>query len=58
MKMANEEVRGLIEKRRLKHYEVAKALGIHEATFCRWMRSEMSPERKAQVLKAIRGIKL
>lgn len=35
--MANIEVRELIRKYRLKHYEVAQALGINECTLSRWL---------------------
>lgn len=55
--MANLEIRTLIKQYRLKHYEVAEVLGINETTFCRWLRSEMTQERKQLVLSAINSIK-
>lgn len=57
MSMANMEVRQAIEKKRLKHYEVAKAAGITASTLSVWLRFEMEPERKKKILKAINSIK-
>lgn len=55
--MANEEIRQEIEKRRLKYYEVAKQLNIAPATLTRWLRFEVSGERKKEILTAIRNAK-
>lgn len=51
--MANEKIRQIITKKRLRHYEVAAALGISEYTLSRWLRSDLNSERKQRVLKAI-----
>ncbi len=51
--MYNLEVRLKIKQNRLRHYEVARALGITEYTFCKWLREEMNEERKSLVLSAI-----
>ena len=56
--MKNEEIRALIKSRRIRHYEVAAQLGVNEATFCRWLRNELPPEKKKQVLAAIDSIAL
>ena len=42
-----------IKQNRLCHYEVAREIGISEATLCRWLREEMSTDRKNLVLSAI-----
>ena len=42
-----------IKQNRLCHYEVARKIGISEATFCRWLRVELNEERKKLVLSAI-----
>ena len=55
--MNNLDIRQAIAKKRLKNYEVAQALNINECTLSRWLRVEMSTERKRQVMKAIRSIK-
>ena len=58
MALNNLEVRQSIERKRLKYFEVAAALGINPATLSRWLQTEMTPERKKEVLKAIKGIKV
>ena len=55
---SNIEIRTAIEKRRLRYYEVARALNIHPATFTRILRYELPKERKQEILKAIRSIKV
>lgn len=58
MKLNNIEVRTAIEKKRLRYYEVAKALGITQYTFSRWMQNELSGEQKKRVLKVIKEYKI
>ena len=58
MKMNNIEVRQLIERKRLKYYEVANALGVNVSTLSRWLQVELSEERKTKVVKAIKSIKV
>ena len=55
--MYNLEIRLKIKQNRLCHYEVAREIGISEFTFCKWLREEMSEERKKLVLSAIDEIK-
>ena len=49
----NTEIREAIKKARVKHWEVASALGISEYTLVRWLRFPLSEERRAAILKAI-----
>jgi len=49
----NQAIRRLIATKRLKHYEVAAALGVSEYTLCKWLRTELEPEREKLVMKAI-----
>ena len=51
--MANLDIRKKIAANFLKHWQVAAELNIHEAVLCRWMRNELTPERRVQVLEAI-----
>ncbi len=51
--MANIEIRLKIKDNRLRHYEIASELGISEYTFCKWIREELTSERKEQILSAI-----
>jgi len=57
MNSTNKEIRALIEKRRLRYWEIAFALGISPETFSRWLRKELSAERKALITKAIKNFK-
>lgn len=54
----NEEIRNLIEKKRLRYFEVAQAAGISAYTISRWMQTELSTERKERLLKAINSIEI
>ncbi len=51
--MYNLEVSLKIKQNRLCHYEVAKEIGISEFTFCKWLREELSEDKKKLVLSAI-----
>lgn len=53
---ANEEIRKLIEKNRLKYWEVAYTIGISPSWFTVWMRTPMDEEKKQRTLKAINEI--
>lgn len=49
--MNNRDIRELIAKRRLKHFEVAKALGVTQYTFSHWLQEELTEEKKKRLLK-------
>lgn len=55
--LTNLEIRQAINRRRLKHYEVATMLGITQYTFSHWLQTEMPDEKKQKVLKAIQDYK-
>jgi len=54
--MANMDIRQEIAKRFLKHWQIAKELGVHESVFCRVLRTELAPERKRQIMDAIKKL--
>ena len=54
--MNNLDVREAIRKSRVCHYEVAMQLHISEYTFCRWLRQELSDEKKNKIYEAIKEI--
>lgn len=56
MEKANREIREKLAKYRIRQCEVADQLNITEFTFCRWLRQELKPDRKAKVEKAIQEI--
>lgn len=51
--MKNLEIRELISKNRLRHYEVADEIGISDSRFSVWLRKELTGEKKERTLKAI-----
>jgi hypothetical protein len=52
----NIDVRELIKEKRLRHYEVAAACGVSEYTFSQWLRTELPPDKKERIIKAIKGL--
>lgn len=52
--MHNLDIRLKIKENRLFNYEVAEKLGITEYTFCKWLRNELSEEKKKIILDAIK----
>lgn len=53
----NKNLRNTMKEANIQHWRVAQQMGISEATFCRWLRVELSPERHAQVMAAIDELK-
>jgi len=51
----NEDIRQI--KGKIPTWIIAERLGIHENTFYHWMRKEMKPERKQEVIAVIEEIK-
>lgn len=56
--MSNKEIEALLKQESIYKWQVAKKLGIHETSFIRWFREELSQDRVQQVLSAIEEIKL
>lgn len=52
----NTEIRNLISRYRLRHYEIAKQVGISPFTLSVWLRNELSPERREKVESAIKEV--
>ena len=55
--MNNTEIRQILRYEDIKHWQVAEAMSVSEATFCGWMRTEMPEEKKKRVLNAIKAMK-
>jgi DNA-binding transcriptional regulator YiaG len=49
----NQDIRELIAKKRLRNYEVAQSLNVSEFTLSRWLRDDLSPEKRTKILNAI-----
>ncbi len=52
----NADIRTAIRERDLCQYQVAEKIGVSEFTFIRWMRNELSDERKQRILAAIKEL--
>lgn len=51
--MNNIKIRREIEKRGVRYWQVADALGIHEVTFCKRLRHELPEVEQERILKVI-----
>lgn len=51
--MTNEKIRDAMRIANVKQWQVADALGVHEATFCVWLRHELPAEKENAILEAI-----
>lgn len=51
--MPNSDIRAAIKEHNLRQYQVADKVGVSEFTFVRWLRKELSDERKQIILAAI-----
>ena len=49
----NSEIKMAIKNSGMKQWQVAKACKVAESTFVRWLRDELSEDRKAMILSAI-----
>lgn len=55
--MANMEIRMEMYAAGIKHYELAKKVGISPYTLCVWMREELEGERLERVQNAVEKLK-
>lgn len=55
--MTNEKIRDAMRIANVRQWEVADALGVHEATFCVWLRHELSKEKQSEILATIDKLK-
>lgn len=49
----NQDIKQKIKEAGTTQWRVAEALGVSEMTLLRWLRFELSPERKAAILAAV-----
>ena len=52
----NEDLKAFARKKRVPFWAIAQELNISEMTFTRWLRVELTPERRAQIMNAIEAI--
>lgn len=51
--MKNLEIRLLLAEKRIKHYELAKAMGISDTTLSKKLRFELSNNQKQEIIEII-----
>ena len=51
--MANMEIRDMLFKNNIKHYALADYLNVSACTMSRWLRIELPPTKKKEILEAI-----
>lgn len=51
--MKNMDIRQEIVEKRLRSYEVAAQMHISASSFCRWLQTDLTPERKERIRTAI-----
>lgn len=52
----NNDVRESIKRAKLKQWEVAKYCGVSESTLIRWLRFELTDERRTLIYQAIENL--
>jgi len=50
---ANKEIREELRKNDIALWQLAEVLNVHEQTVCRWLRTELSPDKKQKITDAI-----
>jgi hypothetical protein len=53
MNFTNMDIREQIANKHIYYYELADAIGISPYTLSVWLRTELTPDRKARVQKAL-----
>lgn len=56
MCVANADIRAEIKKAGVCFWQVADGMGVNDSTFSRWLRKEMSIDKKEQILRVIKGL--
>lgn len=58
MVKCNEELRHAAEEKGVLLWQIADRLGISDSTFSRWLRHELAPELKEQLLNIINDLEV
>lgn len=51
--MANEDVKRILRKNGVYHYQVADALGLQDSAFSRLLRKDLTEEKKREIYAAV-----
>lgn len=55
--MPNVEIKKQIKSAGVFQYQIAELLGVSEMTFIRWLRKELTAEKREAILHAIKELK-
>ena len=53
MIQANQDIRRALRVNGVRHWELARAMGVSEATLCKWLRVEVETEKRDLMMKNI-----
>ncbi|PFR94850.1 hypothetical protein [Priestia megaterium] len=53
----NQDIKNAIKNAGLSNWKVAESLGVHENTFYRMLRYELSQEYQEKIMKIIEGVR-
>lgn len=56
MEKANQDIRELLQKKRIYQWEVAEEIGMKDSNFTRLLRTPLKDEMKRKILSAIKKI--
>ncbi|MBR4577367.1 MAG: hypothetical protein IKO25_09195 [Clostridia bacterium] len=54
--MANQKIRDQLQKAKLHQWQLADALGVHEAVLCRKLRHELSTDETEKIIGVIKRV--
>ena len=49
----NEDIRDIARKKGVAFWRIAREIGVSETTVIRWLRLELTPEKKERILEAL-----
>ena len=55
--MTKPEIERLIRAEDIPRWQIAKTIGVHESTFSRWFRTDLTEEQSEKILSAVEQIK-
>jgi hypothetical protein len=57
LNLANLDIRKEISESKLRQWMIAEELKVSEFTFCKWLRRELTIDKKQEIINAINSLK-
>ncbi len=54
--VANFELKQMLKREKIPYWQIAEKLNVHESTIIRWLRIELSPEQRFNIIRAAYSI--